>query len=66
MLGCRFRFGACAKNVQEKATKCSLKTTEVLLDADGHVFYQGTVAPNCFKSYTNSWCLDFFGKKSFV
>ena len=64
MLGCRFRFGACAKNVQEKATKCSLKTTEVLLDADGHVFYQGTVAPNCFKSYKLlvSW---FFRKKKF-
>ena len=37
MLDCRFYFKAFKKNVQEKATKCSLKTTEVLLDADGHV-----------------------------
>ena len=26
-----------AKNVREKAPKCSLKTTKVLLDTDGHV-----------------------------
>ena len=25
--------------------------------------YQGKVAPNCFKSYTNSWFPDFFQKK---
>ena len=25
------------KNVREKVTKCSLKTTEALLDADGHL-----------------------------
>ena len=37
MLGFRFSFEVYAKNVREKATKCSLKTTEVLLDADGHV-----------------------------
>ena len=37
MLGCRFSFEAYKKNVREKATKCSLKTTEVVLDADGHV-----------------------------
>ena len=37
MLGCRFNLEAIAKNVREKATKFSLKTTEVLLDADGHV-----------------------------
>ena len=37
MLGCRFKFKVCAKNVREKAMKCSLKITEVLLDADGHV-----------------------------
>ena len=35
MLGCRFSFEVYAKNVQEKANKCSLKTTEVLLNADG-------------------------------
>ena len=37
MLGCRFSFKSYAKNVQEKATKCSVKATEVLLDADGYV-----------------------------
>ena len=37
MLGCRFSFKVYAKNVKEKATKYSLKTAEVLLDADGHV-----------------------------
>ena len=37
ILGCRFSFEAYAKNVKEKATKCSLETTELLLDADGHV-----------------------------
>ena len=37
MLGCRFSFVAYSKNVREKATKCSLKTTDVLLDADKHV-----------------------------
>lgn len=25
--------------------------------------YEGTVAPNCFESKTNSWCPDFFSKK---
>ena len=38
MLGCRFSFQAYAKNVRKKATKWSLKTNKVLLDADGHVF----------------------------
>ena len=37
MMGCRFSFNAYAKNVREKATNCSLKTTEVLLDVDGYV-----------------------------
>ena len=37
MLGYRFSFEAYAKSVREKATRCSLKTTEVLLDADGHL-----------------------------
>ena len=37
MLGCCFSFEAYAKKVREKATKCSLKITEVLLGADGHV-----------------------------
>ena len=36
MLGCRFSFEAYARNVRENATKCYLKTTEVLLDSDGH------------------------------
>ena len=37
MLGYRFNFEAYVKNVREQATKCFLKATEVLLDADGHV-----------------------------
>ena len=37
MLDCRFSFEAYAKNLREKATKCTLKTAEVLLDADGHM-----------------------------
>ena len=36
LLGCRFSFQAYAKKVREKTTQCSLKTTEVLLHADGH------------------------------
>ena len=35
MLDCRFNFKA--KNVQDNAIKCTLKTTGVLLDADGNV-----------------------------
>ena len=27
--------------------------------------YQCTVAPNCFKNHTNSWCHDFIQKKKF-
>ena len=58
MLDCQFSFEAYAKN-------------EVLLDADGHALttfdiYQGTVAPNYFKSHTNSQCPDLFSKNSFV
>ena len=37
MLGCRFNFEVYGKNVRAKATKCSFKTTEVQLDADGHL-----------------------------
>ena len=37
-LGCRFTFKACSQNLKkEKATKPFLQTTEILLDADGHV-----------------------------
>ena len=36
MLGDRFSFETYAKNVREKMTKCSLKTAEVLWDADGY------------------------------
>ena len=32
MLGCSFNLEAYAKNVKEQATKCSLKTTEVLIE----------------------------------
>ena len=38
ILGCRFTFKACAKNVREKTTKYSLKTVEAVLYADGYVF----------------------------
>ena len=34
MLGCRLSFEAYIKNVEEKATKCFLKTTEALLDTE--------------------------------
>ena len=37
MLGRRFNFEVYAKNVREKTYKCSLKTTEVVLDADRHM-----------------------------
>ena len=37
MLGRRFTFEANVKNVIEQAPKPSLKTNEVLLNADGHV-----------------------------
>ena len=65
LLRCRFRFEAYAKNLGHKATQRSLKTTEVLLDDDGHGLidiyqgtfnfdiYQGTVAPNCLQNHTN-------------
>ena len=49
ILDCRLSFEAYAKKVREKATKYYLKTTEVLVDGDGHAFtkfdiYQATVA----------------------
>ena len=60
------------KYVKEKETKCYLNTTEVLLmlmDVSLPKFdiYQGTVAPNCFKSQPHK-TLDvlIFFKKSFV
>ena len=68
ILAFRFTFNAYAKNVREKTTKCSLKTAEVLLDALSMSWpkfdiYQSTVAPNWFKSHTNSWYHDFFQNK---
>ena len=36
-ISCCLSFDAYAKNVRKKVTKCSLKTTEVLLNGDGHV-----------------------------
>ena len=39
MLDCRFSFEAYTKNVRENGTQCFLKTSEVLLDADGHFFF---------------------------
>ena len=37
MLGCRFSYEVYAKNVRGKATKTSLKTTDVLLGPNEHV-----------------------------
>ena len=59
LLGCRFNFKAYVNNVREIATKCSLKTTEVLLRLmymclTRFDIYHGKVAPNCFKSHINS------------
>ena len=62
MLSCRYRFQAYAKNVRQKTTKWSSKTTEVLLDTGGHVLtkfdkfdiYESTIVPNCCKNHTNS------------
>ena len=62
---CKMRE-AYAKNVREKATKCSLKVIEVLswtlVDMCLSKFYidHGTVAP---KSHADSWCCHFFAKK---
>ena len=39
MLDCRFSFEAYTKNVRENGTQCFLKTSEVLLDADGNFFF---------------------------
>ena len=36
LLSYSFSFDAYAENLREKTTKSSLKTTEVLWDADGH------------------------------
>ena len=59
MLGCRLIFAAYAKNVRHRATKCSLKTAEILLDNDGmrlpkFDIYQSAIASNCFKNNKNS------------
>ena len=67
----RFSFEAYAKNVREKATKCSLKLLRfywMLMDMCLPTFDidQDTVVPNCFKSHTNSWYPEFFQKASFV
>ena len=37
MSGCRLSVEEYAKNAREKANRCSVIATEVLLDADGHV-----------------------------
>ena len=64
----RFGFEAYAKKVSEKAAKCSLKITEVLLDADMRLpkfnIYQSAVTPHCFKGHKNSWCPDFLPKET--
>ena len=38
ILSCRLNFKAYSKNVRKKMTKCSLKTAELLLDADGYLY----------------------------
>ena len=50
MLHCVFRFKAYAKNIKEKATERSFKTTEAL---KFHI-YKSAAAPNCIKSHSNS------------
>ena len=37
MLRCSFNFEVYTKNIKKKAAKCSLKSNEVLLNADGYV-----------------------------
>lgn len=36
MLECKFSFEVYTKNLQEKASGCSLETIDVPLDAEGH------------------------------
>ena len=64
-VSCRFSFETYAKIMKQKATKCSLKTTEVVLDVDGTCAYLSLIfiKVSCFKSHTNSWCHNFFQKK---
>ena len=47
-ISCSLSFDAYVKKVRKKVTKCSLKTTELLLNADGHVL-------------TYVWCLSRYG-----
>ena len=45
------------KNLTEKTSKCTLETSEILLDAEDMIdidIYQGTTDPNCSKSHRNS------------
>ena len=62
MLGCRFSFESYAKIVREKATKCSLKATEILwmlIDICLPKFdlYQGTVALDVLIFFKKEFCL---------
>ena len=51
MLDCRLSFEIYAKNIRYKATKCSLKAAEALLDVyDKFDINHGTTALNCFNS----------------
>ena len=58
-LGYMFSFETYVKNVRDKATKCSLKTTWrfywMLMDINLPKFdiYQGAAASNCLKSLTS-------------
>ena len=51
--------------MKEEATKRSLKTNEVLLNAEGTCAYLSLifVKVNCFKGHADSWCPNFFQKK---
>ena len=67
ILGCRFTFKAYAKNVREETSKCSLKTAEVLLDADEHVLTYVSYLSKCSSSKLfkePQKLLNYFNKKN--
>ena len=63
MLGCRFSFETHEKQEREKATKCSLKTAEVLLYADRHGLTHAWYLLRCSSPKEAHKCPDFFQKK---
>ena len=54
MLGCGFTFEVYGKNVTEQASNYSLKTTDVLLGADRHMFIKVQDLQVVFESHTYS------------